>query len=71
VDDPGPGEKPIPDATLLSATLARRLGGGLELTLSGSNLTAATWLPSADRKAVPGPGRSLGVALRWTGAPRP
>jgi outer membrane receptor protein involved in Fe transport len=67
IDSPGPGEKPIPDATLLSGSLAWRLRDGLTVALTGTNLTDTLWLPAADEKAVPAAGRSVGVAVRWNG----
>lgn len=67
IDDPGPGEKPIPDATLLSGSLAWRLRDGLTVALTGTNLTDELWLPAADDKAVPAAGRSVGLTIRWNG----
>lgn len=65
VDHPGPGERPIPSATLLSGSLAWRLRDGLAVALTGTNLTDELWLPAADEKAVPAAGRSVGMRLRW------
>ncbi|HEX2162368.1 MAG TPA: TonB-dependent receptor, partial [Thermoanaerobaculia bacterium] len=65
IDDPGPGERAIPGATLVSAGLGWQLGPGFVLTLSGGNLTDRRWLPAADDKAMPAAGRSVGVSLRW------
>lgn len=67
IDRPGPGERPVPDATLLSGSLAWRLRDGLTATLTCTNLTDEPWFPAADRKALPAAGRSLGLALRWKG----
>lgn len=67
VDDPGSGERTIPDALLLAASARYRLSDALELTLRGTNLGDETWFPSADELAVPAPGRSVGLALVWGG----
>ena len=64
-DDPGSGEKPIPSASLLSATLEYELKKGLWLSLNGRNLLDASYFNSPDRKVPYSPGRSLGVTLRW------
>ena len=64
-DDPGAEETAIGDADLLSAAVGYRIGEDLELRVHGSNLLDETYLPSADELAVPGPGRSLGLSLRW------
>jgi len=64
--DPGPGEVPTPSAQILSASVAYQIRDGFSLRLTGSNLLDETYLPSADDRAVPAPGRSLGVGLRWT-----
>lgn len=66
---PGPGEVAIPSAVLISGNVALRLTESLALTVRGTNLTDELYLPSADDKAVPAPGRSVGLSLRWTAAP--
>lgn len=66
--DPGPGEQETPAAELLSASFAYRLPRGFTVRLFGANLLDETYLPSADELAVPAPGRSLGLALAWSGA---
>lgn len=69
-DDPGSGEKAIGGATLVDASVSRQLGGGLWLSLQAKNLLDEVFFPSADRKASPARGRSVGVGLRWrTGSP--
>jgi iron complex outermembrane receptor protein len=65
-DDPGSGEKPILSAQLLSASLTYRWQGGLAVTLSGRNLLDEGYFNSADRKVPLAPGRSFGLALRWS-----
>ena len=65
ITDPGPGEKTIPEASLLSASLGYRLSNGLAITLSGRNLLDEEYYNSADRKVAYSPGRSIGLALRW------
>lgn len=69
-DDPGPGEQPTPAAELLSASFAYRLGSDLTLRLFGDNLLDETYLPSADQLSVPAAGRSVGVAVAWSGSGR-
>lgn len=66
--DPGPGEQETPAAELLSASFAYRLPRGFTVRLFGDNLLDETYLPSADDLAVPAQGRSLGLALAWSGA---
>ena len=67
ITDPGPGEKPIPSASLLSSSLQHSFANGLTLTLSGRNLLDEEYFNSADRKVTYSPGRSIGLALRWRG----
>lgn len=64
-DDPGSGERPIPAASLVSASLDYAFANGLSLTLSGRNLLDEEYFNSADDKVAPAPGRSIGLALRW------
>ena len=66
-DDPGPGEVPTDSADIVSASVGWIVTDGLELQLFGSNLLDETYLPTADDLAVPAPGRSIGVGLRWGG----
>ncbi len=65
-DDPGSGEVEIPAAELLSLTVKYRLSQGLALTLRGKNLLDEVYLNSADDKATPAAGRSVGLSLSWT-----
>jgi len=65
-DDPADGEKKIPGATLVFLKVGVDLGSGLALRLSGENLLNEDYFRSADRKAPEAPGRSFGLALRWT-----
>ncbi len=64
--DPGSGEKPIPAAELVAISVARRLRGGVELSLSASNVLDELYFDSADEKVPHGPGRSFGLSLTWT-----
>jgi iron complex outermembrane receptor protein len=63
--DPGSGEKPIPSASVLAATLEYELKEGLWLSVNGRNLLDSLYFNSPDRKVPYSPGRSLGVTLRW------
>ena len=67
--DFGPGEKPIPAASLLSMSLAYQLREDLALTLTGRNLLDEEYFNSADRKVPFSPGRAIGLALRWARRP--
>jgi outer membrane receptor protein involved in Fe transport len=67
--DFGPGEKPIPAASLLSMSLAYQLREDLALTLTGRNLLDEEYFNSADRKVPFSPGRAIGLAVRWTRKP--
>lgn len=67
INDPGPGEKTIPSASLVSASLQYSFARGLTVTLSGRNLVDEEYFNSADRKVAYSPGRSIGLALRWRG----
>ena len=63
--DFGPGEKPIPAASLLSMSLAYQLREDLALTLTGRNLLDEEYFNSADRKVplLPRPRHRLRTAL--------
>ncbi len=63
--DVGSGEAPIPEATLLSATVGYELRPGLSLSLSGGNLLDEEYVSSADDKAPLAEGRSFGLAVEW------
>jgi outer membrane receptor protein involved in Fe transport len=65
ISDPGSGEKAIPSASLLTASLQYTLANGLSLSLSGRNLLDEEYFNSADRKVAYSPGRAVGLALRW------
>ncbi len=67
-DDPGSGEKAIPSARLVSASLSYRLGSGLALTLRGRNLLDEEYFNSADRRSEIAAGRSIGLSLSWSGS---
>lgn len=64
-DDPGPGERAIPGADLLSLSLEFRLAEGLTLALRGRNLLGEAYWSVADDKATLAAGRSLGLGLAW------
>ncbi len=63
--DPGDGEKSIPSATLLSASLDYRLSPRVRLGLAASNLLDEEHFRSADKKAPSAPGRSIALTLSW------
>ena len=65
ITDPGPGEKSIPTASLVSASLQYTLSNGLAISLSGRNLLDEQYFNAADRKVAYSPGRAIGLALRW------
>ncbi len=64
-DDAGSGERAIPAADLLAAALRFAVNDRWSLRLAADNLTGALYLPSADRRASPAPGRSVGLTLTW------
>jgi len=66
-DDPGAGEKAIPAAALLSASVAFDLPRGLALSLSASNLLNEAYFSSADAKVPLSPGRGFEIGLAWRG----
>ncbi len=68
-NDPGAGEKAIPSATLLSASVGFVLPRGFALSVSGSNLLNDAYFSSADAKVPLSPGRGLGIGLVWRGGP--
>jgi iron complex outermembrane receptor protein len=63
----GSGEKPIPSVLLLSANLSFALNERLTLILTGDNLLDEKYFSSADRKVPLSAGRSIGLAVAWTG----
>jgi outer membrane receptor protein involved in Fe transport len=68
--DPASGEVPTDAADILSMTARRRWSNGLELGLFGRNLLDETYLPTADDRAVPASGLSVGMELGWKGYTR-
>ncbi len=64
-NDPGSGEKAIPSARLVSASLSYRPVAGLALTLRGRNLLDEEYFNSADRRSEVAAGRSVGLSLSW------
>ncbi len=64
-DDPGSGEKAIPEASLVSLALEYELRDGLKLSLSGKNLLDEVYFSSADRRSPVAAGRSVGVGMLW------
>jgi len=64
------GEKPIPSATLLSATVRYRWAARWEAALSGTNMLDQSYFRSADRKAPIAAGRGFGVGIVFRDAPR-
>jgi len=64
-DDPGPGEKAIPSAFLLSAAASFQLPRGVALSLTGSNLLDESYFSSADAKVPLSPGRGFGIGFVW------
>ena len=64
------GEKPIPSATLLSATVRYRWATRWEVAFSGTNLLDQAYFRSADRKAPMAPGRGFGVGIVFRDAAR-
>lgn len=64
-DDPGPGEKAISAAQILSASARCEIYPGLSLSLSGSNLLDDEYFNSADEKMPLSPRRSVGIGIAW------
>jgi outer membrane receptor protein involved in Fe transport len=64
------GEKPIPSATLLSATVRYRWAARWEAALSGTNMLDQSYFRSADRKAPMAAGRGIGIGIAFRDAPR-
>jgi iron complex outermembrane receptor protein len=64
------GEKAIPSATLLTATVRYRLAERWEISINGTNLLDESYFRSADRKAPVAPGRGVGVAFVFSDTPR-
>jgi hypothetical protein len=66
-DDPGSGEKPMPQVWLVAASVAREIGRQWSVVLEGENLLDRTYFAAADRLVQHAPGRSWGVLVRWVG----
>lgn len=64
-EEPGSGEKNIGPVALADGYIQRSLTQGLDLRISGSNLTSEEYFNSADKKVPLSPGRSISVSLRW------
>ncbi|MCG8456465.1 MAG: TonB-dependent receptor [Holophagales bacterium] len=64
--DPGSGEVAIPDADLVSASVAYEVRDDLWLRLRGENLLDELYFASADDLASAAPGRSVGLGLSWS-----
>lgn len=63
--DPGPGEKTIPAAQLVSAGVTWTWRPNVSVSASASNLLDDEYFNSADEKVPLAPGRSLAIALTW------
>jgi outer membrane receptor protein involved in Fe transport len=63
IADPAPGEKTIPSALLVQASVDHRISATWLVALTGANLTDENYFAAADRKAPLEPGRSIGVAF--------
>ena len=66
LSDPGSGEQAIPGAHRISASLALHPSPAWRIDHFGTNLLDEQYFRSADRKAAPAPGRTIGVSLTWT-----
>lgn len=64
-DDPGPGENAIPAAHLVHVSLDYQVNDELRVTVRGRNLLDEEFFSSADDRAPPAAGRSLGIGLVW------
>lgn len=64
-DDPGPGEKVIPSATLVKASASVRLGPSVQLSVYGTNLLDEVYFSAADEKAPEAHGREVGFSIRF------
>ncbi len=64
-DNPGSGERPIPDVHLVSLGLEYQLTDDLRLRLRGRNLLDEVYYSSADDAGPVAPGRSIGLGLTW------
>lgn len=64
-DNPGNGEKRIPAAKLLSATVQYKVMNKLLLSINANNLLNEQYFNSADRKSAFAKERSVGVSVTW------
>ncbi len=64
-DNPGSGEKVIPAAELLSASLSFQVSPEVALTIHGNNLLDEVYFTSADRRSPVAEGRSAGLSFSW------
>lgn len=64
-DDPGPGEKPIGEANLVTLRARQILSAGFAATLSVSNLLDEQYFAAADSRAPPAPGRSVALTISF------
>ena len=67
--DPGPGEKAIPSANLLSGNVSYRVSPDLSISVTGANLLDESYFNSADRKVPLAAGRSVGFGLSYSPSP--
>jgi len=63
--DPANGEKSIPDADLVTASLEYEHPAGVTVRIAGRNLLDDEFFASADQKAPLSAGRSIGAAVTW------
>ncbi|MCP4200786.1 MAG: TonB-dependent receptor [bacterium] len=64
--DIGSGEKAVPEADLVSSSLAWRWRPDLGLRLSASNLLDEEYFNSADQKVPLSAGRSVSLSMEWS-----
>lgn len=65
-DDPGPGEKIIPSANVLSGHIGYSVSDRVTVSLTGDNLLDEAYFNSADRKVPLSAGRSVGVGFTYS-----
>ena len=65
IHDPGPSEKPIPNASLMSAAVEYTFDSGFVLALTGRNLLDEEYFNAADEKMALAPARGLALSFRW------
>ncbi len=64
-NDPGSGEKAIPEADLVSTSVSWQWRPGLGLRLSARNLLDEEYFSSADRRVSLASGRAVSLAVEW------